>query len=66
MGHKIGPRAHLLPTRAKSPGTAEDSANYLILLEEIGAGERIRTVDPNLGKVSSGVFRCLLGIYKPP
>jgi hypothetical protein len=43
------PLAQMMPGKQKTPRRAP--ANYLIFLRLSGAGEGIRTLDPNLGKV---------------
>jgi hypothetical protein len=45
-----GTPAVLLPTNEKA-ADRRPASSPLIFLEKTGAGERIRTVDPNLGKV---------------
>jgi hypothetical protein len=37
--------------KSEAAATSLLASNFLFLLVKIGAGERIRTVDPNLGKV---------------
>jgi thiamine pyrophosphate-dependent acetolactate synthase large subunit-like protein len=49
---KVDPSVLALPRNLKPSARQRRKAdNTMILLEKPGAGERIRTVDPNLGKV---------------
>lgn len=43
------PRSRITPGKQKTPLRA--SAKFLFLFDKTGAGEGIRTLDPNLGKV---------------
>ena len=41
----------VVPEAGKQKTTPKDPSNSLICLKKIGAGEGIRTLDPDLGKV---------------